>query len=77
MYAYDKLYLEKARTALGRMLDFAVYDLKYDFTDFLICLSLPVLLIVLSRVTSQFWLAGRESSWLIWFSMRSKFHMNV
>ena len=34
MYAYDKLYLEKARTALGRMLDFAVYDLKYDFTDF-------------------------------------------
>ena len=34
MYAYDKLYLEKARTALGLMLDFAVYDLKYDFTDF-------------------------------------------
>ena len=34
MYAYDKLYLEKACTALGRMLDFAVYDWKYDFTDF-------------------------------------------
>ncbi len=32
--AYDKVYLEKARTALGRMLDFAVYDLQYDITDF-------------------------------------------
>lgn len=32
--AYDKVYLEKARTALGRMLDFAVYDLKYDIEDF-------------------------------------------
>lgn len=34
MRAYDKVYLEKARTALGRMLDFAVYDLKYDIADF-------------------------------------------
>ncbi len=34
IHAYDKVYLEKARTALGRMLDFAVYDLKYDITDF-------------------------------------------
>lgn len=32
--AYDKLYLEKARVALGRMLDFAVYELKYDVTIF-------------------------------------------
>ena len=32
--AYDKIYLDKARTALGRMLDFAVYDLKYDISDF-------------------------------------------
>lgn len=32
--AYDKLYLEKARAALGRMLDFAVYDLNYDITVF-------------------------------------------
>ena len=32
--AYDKIYLDKARIALGRMLDFAVYDLKYDITDF-------------------------------------------
>lgn len=32
--AYDKVYLEKARAALGRMLDFAVYDLKYDISDF-------------------------------------------
>lgn len=32
--AYDKSYLEKARTSLGRMLDFAVYDLKYDITEF-------------------------------------------
>lgn len=34
IHAYDKLYLEKARTALGRMLDFAVYDLNYDMEDF-------------------------------------------
>lgn len=32
--AYDKVYLDKARTALGRMLDFAVYDLKYDLAEF-------------------------------------------
>lgn len=32
--AYDKNYLEKARASLGRMLDFAVYDLKYDIADF-------------------------------------------
>lgn len=34
IHAYDKVYLEKARTALGRMLDFAVYDLKYDIAAF-------------------------------------------
>ncbi len=34
IHAYDKVYLEKARTALGRMLDFATYDLKYDISDF-------------------------------------------
>lgn len=34
IHAYDKIYLDKARTALGRMLDFAVYDLKYDIEDF-------------------------------------------
>jgi len=34
IYAYDKVYLEKARTSLGRMLDFAVYDLNYEITDF-------------------------------------------
>ena len=32
--AYDKIYLDKARTALGRMLDFAVYDLGYDISEF-------------------------------------------
>lgn len=32
--AYDKVYLDKARTVLGRMLDFAVYDLNYDITEF-------------------------------------------
>jgi DNA-binding transcriptional regulator YiaG len=30
IHAYDKLYLDKAQTALGRMIDYAVYDLKYD-----------------------------------------------
>ena len=34
MRAYDKLYLEKARAALARMLDFAVYDLHQDLTSF-------------------------------------------
>ena len=34
IHAYDKVYLDKARTALGRMLDFAVYDLKYDIDQF-------------------------------------------
>lgn len=34
IHAYDKVYLDKARTVLGRMLDFAVYDLKYDITEF-------------------------------------------
>lgn len=32
--AYDKVYLDKARTVLGRMLDFSVYDLKYDVANF-------------------------------------------
>lgn len=32
--AYDKVYLEKARVALGRMLDFAVYNLHIDLRDF-------------------------------------------
>ncbi|MCD8053989.1 MAG: helix-turn-helix domain-containing protein [Lachnospiraceae bacterium] len=34
IHAYDKVYLGKARTSLGRMLDFAVYDLAYDLEDF-------------------------------------------
>jgi len=34
IHAYDKIYLEKARTALGRMLDFAVYDLHYEIDAF-------------------------------------------
>ena len=34
MRAYDKLYLEKARASLARMLDFAVYDLHLDLTFF-------------------------------------------
>lgn len=34
IHAYDKVYLDKARVALGRMLDFAVYELKYDIKTF-------------------------------------------
>ncbi len=34
IHAYDKIYLDKARTSLGRMLDFAVYDLNYDIAEF-------------------------------------------
>lgn len=32
--AYDKIYLEKAKVSLGRMMDFAVYDLDYDIDEF-------------------------------------------
>jgi DNA-binding transcriptional regulator YiaG len=32
--AYDKIYLDKAQTVLGRMIDYAVYDLKYDADRF-------------------------------------------
>lgn len=32
--AYDKVYLEKARIALGRMLDYAVHDAGYDIDTF-------------------------------------------
>lgn len=33
--AYDKSYLEKAKTSLGRMMDFVVYDLNYDMDEFM------------------------------------------
>ena len=45
--AYDKVYLDKARTALGRMLDFAVYDLAYDIAVFFD-------LFIKSKVASRF-----------------------
>lgn len=32
--AYDKMYLEKARVALGRMFDYAVYDAGYPLSTF-------------------------------------------
>ena len=34
MHAYDEMYLEKARIALGRMFDFAVYQLGYNINKF-------------------------------------------
>lgn len=34
IHAYNELYLEKARTSLARMLDFAVHDLHMDLTEF-------------------------------------------
>lgn len=34
IHAYDEVYLDKARGCLGRMLDFACYDLHYDIADF-------------------------------------------
>lgn len=34
IHAYDKVYLEKARTVLGRMMDYAVYDLQFDLAEF-------------------------------------------
>ena len=32
--AYDRVYLESARRNLARMLDFAVYDMRYDLQQF-------------------------------------------
>ena len=32
--AYDKTYLSRAQTALGRMLDFAIHDLGYGLAEF-------------------------------------------
>ena len=34
IHAYDKVYLSKAQSALGRMLDFAVYNLQYNISEF-------------------------------------------
>lgn len=47
IHAYDKTYLDKARTSLGRMLDYAVYDLKYDIEDFFT-------LFIISGVSARF-----------------------
>ena len=34
LHAYDALYLEKGKNALGQMLDYAVHDLGYEIEDF-------------------------------------------
>jgi len=34
IHAYDNVYLEKAQSLLGRMLDFAVYELQYTLPEF-------------------------------------------
>ena len=34
IHAYNELYLEKARTSLARMLEYAVHDLRFDLTEF-------------------------------------------
>ncbi|MBP5773477.1 MAG: XRE family transcriptional regulator [Eubacterium sp.] len=33
-YAYDKIYLNQARNSLGLMLDFVVYDVEMDLSDY-------------------------------------------
>ena len=47
MNAYDRIYLERARITLGRMLDYAVYDLRYDLEEYWE-------LFIASRVAKQF-----------------------
>ena len=59
IYAYDKTYLDKARTSLGRMLDFAVYDLHYDIEEFF-------QLFITSGIASRF--ASGEVSLLVGMS---------
>ena len=34
--AYDKVYLDKARTVLARMLDFAMWELGYGIDEFFV-----------------------------------------
>lgn len=34
MNAYDKIYLEKVRVSIGRMIDYAIYDMHYDIVAF-------------------------------------------
>ena len=34
IHAYDKLYLSKAQNNMASMLDFAVYDLKENLSEF-------------------------------------------
>lgn len=34
IHGYDRIYLDQTRASLGRMFDFAVYDLKQDLTSF-------------------------------------------
>ena len=34
IHAYDRNYLEKAKTTMAHMLDYVVYDLQYDMGDF-------------------------------------------
>ncbi len=60
MNAYDKVYLEKARTALGRMLDFAVHDLGYSLETFYGLFWPPVSQTDLAVVTSQSSLVSPE-----------------
>lgn len=34
MHAYDRVYLERARAVLGAMLEYSVYDMNLDLSDF-------------------------------------------
>jgi len=40
--AYDKIYLEKAQIVLGRMTDYAVYDLEYAIDEIFDLLKLAM-----------------------------------
>ena len=65
IHAYDKVYLEKARTALGRMLDFAVYDLKYEIEDFWGLFLVSGIANALEKVIFNFWWECRALNWHI------------
>lgn len=58
IHAYDKIYLDKARIALGRMLDFAVYDLQYDIEEFFN-------LFIHSGVSARFEIGEFWTSWAL------------
>ena len=70
IHAYDKRYLDKAMKALAQMLDYAVYDQKYDLAVFF-DLFLSSGVSTLFEAGDANTLAGRSGVELVWEVFRS------